>query len=93
MKLEKPITTSNGETSVGQILQLLISLGFINSLKSSYKRYRKSLTDEVLEENDNAYLKILRAYTINHYGGQYQTDPRKSDATVRTPKTLRQMVF
>ena len=51
MVLEKWITTSNGEISVGRILLLLISLGFIKSLKSDYKRYRMSLPDEAMTMN------------------------------------------
>ena len=66
---------------------------FIRMLKKDFSKFIEGVDGPNKQETLTGFIKVLRAYTVNHHGGEYKYEDTSRNGVIWVCKTLRQIIF
>ena len=86
--------THNSETkTLAQVFLMMTHCFFLRMLKKDFNKFIEGIDGPNKQDSLTGFTKVLRAYTVNHHGGEYKYKDKSKDDVTWVRKTLRQIIF
>ena len=92
-RLTCSITHKSRTRTLAQVFLMMAHCFFIRMLKKDFKKFIEKVDGPDKQDSLAGFFKVLRAYTVNHHGGEYKYKDTSRNGVIWVCKTLRQIIF
>ena len=92
-RLTNSITHKSRTRTLAQVFLMMAHCFFLRMLKKDFNKFIEGVDGPNKQESLTGFIKVLRAYTVNHHEGEYKYEGTSRNGVIWVCKTLRQIIF